>query len=141
MTLGAADSPGLMITLATLTGAARVALGPDLPPFYCDDEDFSTSLVSACDAVSDPVWRMPLWRPYDSMLSSTVADVNNSASGGFAGSITAALFLRRFAPENAVWAHFDIYAWRPKAAPGRPIGGEAQAIRGLFAMLSARYSR
>src|SRR5690606_12136117 len=115
-------------TLATLTGAARVALGPDLPPLYCDDDKFANAVADAARAVADPVWRMPLWKPYAAMLSSPIADLNNAASGSFAGSVTAALFLKRFAPEKAIWAHFDIYAWRPKAAPGRPVGGEAQAI-------------
>jgi leucyl aminopeptidase len=135
MTLGAETEPHLMITLATLTGAARVALGPELPPFYCDDEAFAGRLLAAAQAVNDPVWRMPLWKPYASSLSSTVADINNSPSGSFAGSVIAALFLKRFAPEKAVWAHFDIYAWRAKAAPGRPVGGEAQSLRALFAAL------
>jgi leucyl aminopeptidase len=89
----------------------------------------------------DPVWRMPLWTPYDAMLASTVADVNNSAQGSFAGSVTAALFLKRFAPQGAIWGHFDIYAWRPKASPGRPVGGEAQAIRALFEVFSSRFGR
>ncbi|MFZ5619067.1 MAG: leucyl aminopeptidase family protein, partial [Pseudomonadota bacterium] len=137
MSLGAGDSPHCMITLATLTGAARVALGPELPPFYCDDERFVSAVTSASATVNDPVWRMPLWKPYASMLSSPIADLNNSPGGSFAGSVTAALFLKRFAPETAVWAHFDIYAWRAKAAPGRPVGGEAQAIRALFETLRA----
>jgi leucyl aminopeptidase len=135
MTIGGEDRPDVMLTLATLTGAARVALGPELPPFYCDDEDFAVSVLKAADATCDPVWRMPLWKPYASLLSSPIADLNNSPAGSFAGSVTAALFLKRFAPENAVWGHFDIYAWRAKAAPGRPVGGEAQAIRALFESL------
>ncbi len=135
MALGAEDRPHCMVTLATLTGAARVALGPELPPFYCDDESFAAAVIDAAAAVHDPVWRMPLWKPYASMLSSPIADINNTASGSFAGSVTAALFLKRFAPDDAIWAHFDIYAWRAKAAPGRPVGGEAQAIRALFESL------
>jgi leucyl aminopeptidase len=141
MTYAAEDDPKLLVTLATLTGAARVALGPDLPPFYCDDESFANDVLAASTSTMDPVWRMPLWTPYDAMLSSTVADVNNSAQGSFAGSVTAALFLKRFAPPQGTWGHFDIYAWRPKAAPGRPIGGEAQAIRALFGVFSARFGR
>ena len=124
-----------MITLATLTGAARVALGPELPPFYCDDDAFAARVLGAADAVDDPVWRMPLWKPYAASLSSSVADLNNAPGGGFAGSIIAALFLKRFASESAVWAHLDIYAWRAKAAPGRPVGGEAQSIRALLSAL------
>lgn len=132
MAIGAEDRPHCMVTLATLTGAARVALGPDLPPFYCDDEIFAAAVLKSGADVCDPVWRMPLWKPYASMLTSPIADLNNSPGGSFAGSVTAALFLKRFAPEEGVFAHFDIYAWRPKSAPGRPAGGEAQAIRALF---------
>jgi leucyl aminopeptidase len=135
MALGAEENPKVMVTLATLTGAARVALGPELPPFYCDDEKFAAAVLAAGEKVHDPVWRMPLWKPYASSLSSPIADLNNSPSGSFAGSIMAALFLERFAPEGAIWGHFDIYAWRPKSAPGRPAGGEAQAIRALFEAL------
>lgn len=138
MSLGGEDNPRCMVTLATLTGAARVALGPELPPFYCDDENFASSVLGAATRTHDPVWRMPLWKNYASMLSSPIADINNAAGGSFAGSVTAALFLQRFAPEGSVWGHFDIYAWRPKAAPGRPAGGEAQAIRALFESLKAR---
>jgi leucyl aminopeptidase len=132
MSLGAEDKPHCMVTLATLTGAARVALGPELPPFYCDDDNFVSSVLKSAADVHDPVWRMPLWKPYASMLTSPIADLNNSPGGSFAGSVTAALFLKKFAPDEGVWAHFDIYAWRAKAAPGRPVGGEAQAIRALF---------
>lgn len=139
MALGAEEDPDLMITLATLTGAARVALGPELAPFYCDDDSLVSELESAAAEVADPVWRMPLWRNYEGMLASSLADVNHISGGAFAGSITAALFLSKFAPQSAPWMHFDIYAWRPKAAPGRPVGGEAQAIRGLFEVLRGRY--
>jgi leucyl aminopeptidase len=116
-----------------------VALGPDLAPFYCDDEELVTALESEALRVADPVWRMPLWRGYESMLSSPIADMNHITGGSFAGSVTAALFLKKFASEAARWMHFDIYAWRPKAAPGRPLGGEAQAIRALFEVLRQRY--
>ena len=139
LALGGEDEPDLMISLATLTGAARVALGPELAPFYCDDDALVSELEAAAKKSADPVWRMPLWRGYDSMLSSTIADVNHIAGGSFAGSVTAALFLSRFTPPDGRWMHFDLYAWRPKAAPGRPVGGEAQAIRALFAMLAERY--
>ena len=141
MSLAGEEDPDLMVTLATLTGAARVALGPDLPPFYCDDEGFCAELENAAERIFDPVWRMPLWPAYDKMLSSPIADMNNAPSGGFAGSILAALFLKRFAPEAGVWGHFDIYAWRPKGAPGRPLGGEAQAIRALFNAINVRYTK
>jgi leucyl aminopeptidase len=141
LALGAEEEPDLMISLATLTGAARVALGPDLAPVYCDDDSLVCELESTAAQVADPVWRMPLWRGYQQMLSSTIADVNHISGGSFAGSVTAALFLQRFVPEGGRWMHFDLYAWRPKAAPGRPVGGEAQAIRALFGMIEARYAR
>lgn len=136
---GGEEEPDLMISLATLTGAARVALGPELAPFYCDDGDLVQALEKAAEKTADPVWRMPLWRGYESMLSSQIADVNHISGGSFAGSVTAALFLKKFAGEAARWMHFDLYAWRPKAAPGRPQGGEAQAIRALFEVLEGRY--
>ncbi len=139
LALGGEEDPDLMISLATLTGAARVALGPELAPFYCDDDDLAAALQAASTKLADPVWRMPLWRNYDAMLSSQIADVNHISGGAFAGSITAALFLRRFTPAGGAWMHFDLYAWRAKAAPGRPVGGEAQAIRALFEVLAARY--
>ena len=136
---GGEETPDLMISLATLTGAARVALGPELAPFYSDDEELVSALEAEAASSADPVWRMPLWRGYESMLASQIADVNHISGGSFAGSVTAALFLKKFAGEAASWMHFDIYAWRPKAAPGRPAGGEAQAIRALFEVLSRRY--
>lgn len=135
------EAPDLLVDLATLTGAARAALGPDLPPFYTDDDAFAGELARHCMAVADPVWRLPLWRGYLPMLESKVADINHISGGPFAGSITAALFLSRFVENARTWAHFDIFAWNPKAAPGRPEGGEAQAVRGLFALLSERYGK
>ena len=141
MTYGGEENPDVMVTLATLTGAARVALGPDLPPFYTDDDAFAGEIAEAATNVFDPVWRMPLWANYEQMLSSPIADMNNISGGSFAGSITAALFLKKFAPENGSWAHFDIYGWRPKAAPGRPQGGEAQAIRALFEVFENRFGK
>ncbi|MEM6413781.1 MAG: leucyl aminopeptidase family protein [Pseudomonadota bacterium] len=139
MEYGGEDHPDIMVTLATLTGAARIALGPEVPPVYCDDEDFVGQLLSNAEKEADPIWRMPLWKPYDKMLSSPIADINNAPATGFAGSITAALFLKRFQPKDVTWAHFDMYAWRPNAAPGRPVGGEAQAIRALFRTFSDRF--
>ncbi len=139
LALGAEEAPELMISLATLTGAARVALGPDLAPVYCDDDALVSALEAEAARVADPVWRMPLWRGYESMLSSQIADISHISGGSFAGSVTAALFLKRVPADAARWMHFDIYAWRPKAAPGRPVGGEAQAIRALFETLSRRY--
>ncbi len=133
------EEPELVLDLATLTGAARVALGPDLPPFYTEDDALAAE-VSACAAVeNDPLWRMPLWRGYESMLESKIADIRNAGTGGFAGSISAALFLRKFVTAAKSWAHIDVYAWTPTAKPGRPEGGECQAARALYALLAARY--
>ncbi|MEP6966941.1 MAG: leucyl aminopeptidase family protein [Pseudomonadota bacterium] len=132
-------SPHLTIDLATLTGAARVALGPQVAPFYTADDELAAALAAAAQAVDDPVWRMPLWEGYASALDSDIADIrNDSDPWAQAGSITAALFLRRFAPSGP-WIHFDIFAWNPRARPGWPRGAEVQAIRALFAMLKARY--
>ena len=139
LALGGEANPDLMISMATLTGAARVALGPDLAPFYCDDDGLANALEGHGRQSADPVWRMPLWDGYDGMLSPSIADINHISAGGFAGSITAALFLRRFIPNETPWMHFDIYAWQPKAKPGRPVGGAAQAVRALGAMLRERY--
>ena len=137
--LACEEQPQLLVTLATLTGAARTAVGPDLAPYYTDDEALAAEIAAAAAAEDDPAWRMPFYRPYDSMLSSPVADVNNSPNNGFAGSILAALFLKRFVSGPSAFAHFDIYAWRAKAAPGRPVGGEAQAIRALMRVVAERY--
>ncbi len=134
------EAPDLLIDMATLTGAARVALGPDLPPFYTDDDDLAGELAAAARAQEDPLWRMPLWRPYDAKLSSKVADMNNVTSDAFAGSITAALFLRRFVSKAKSWAHFDIFAWNPSDRPHGPAGGEAQGIRALERVIASRYS-
>jgi leucyl aminopeptidase len=133
------ETPALLIDLATLTGAARVALGPEVVPFYATDEALAFDLARHAAAVADPVWRMPLWKPYLKMLDSKVADINNAGSGGFAGSITAALFLSRFVPPGVRWLHADIFGWNPATEPGRPEGGEAQAIRALYALLRERY--
>ncbi len=135
----AEDKPELILDYATLTGAARVALGPDLPPLFTDDEALAADLLAAGVAQDDPVWRLPLWDGYDEMLKSDIADMVNAPDGGFAGAITAALFLRRFVPTDIAWAHMDVFAWRPSAKPGRPKGGEAYALRASFAMLKARY--
>ncbi|KQU64294.1 cytochrome C oxidase subunit II [Aminobacter sp. DSM 101952] len=133
------EQPEMLVDMATLTGAARVALGPDLPPFYTDDDALAAELAAASGAVEDPIWRMPLWRPYDAKLSSKIADMNNVTSDGFAGSITAALFLKRFVEKTTAWAHFDIFAWNPTDRPHGPAGGEAQAIRALEKVISARF--
>lgn len=133
------EQPEMLVDMATLTGAARVALGPDLPPFYTDDETLAAELSAASLAVEDPIWRMPLWKPYDAKLSSKIADMNNVTTDGFAGSITAALFLKRFVEKTPGWAHFDIFAWNPTDRPHGPTGGEAQAIRALEKVISARF--
>src|SRR6056297_2941364 len=127
----AEDKPDLMISMATLTGAARVALGPDLSPYYTDDAGFATALESAAARVADPVWRLPFHTPYETMIEPGIADLDNAPSGGFAGSITAALFLRRFAGGHD-YSHFDIYGWCPTAAPARPKGGVGMGARALL---------
>jgi leucyl aminopeptidase len=134
------EAPDLLIDMATLTGAARVALGPDLPPFYTDDEAVAAALGAAAAAVNDPLWRMPFWQSYTRLFESPVADMNNSGESGFAGSITAALFLKRFVERARSYVHFDVFGWTPMAKPGRPKGGEAQGIRALFTMIRERYS-
>ena len=133
------EEPELVVDFATLTGAARVALGPDLPPFYTEDDALATDLARLGETVNDPVWRLPLWPPYAPLLDSKVADINHISGGPFAGSITAALFLRRFASAAKAHVHFDVYAWNPKAQPGRPEGGEVQGARLVYALLRERY--
>jgi leucyl aminopeptidase len=133
------EAPQVLVDMATLTGAARVALGPDLPPFYTDDEALASELASASVAVEDPLWRMPLWKPYEAKLASKIADMNNVTTDGFAGSITAALFLKRFVEKTPAWVHLDIFAWNPWERPHGPAGGEAQGIRALEKVLSQRF--
>jgi leucyl aminopeptidase len=133
------EKPDLIVDAGTLTGAARVALGPELPPFYTKDDALAREVDTFALRERDPTWRMPLWPAYDSMLDSKTADVNNVASGGFAGSIICALFLQRFVSAAKAWIHFDVYAWSPSAKPARPEGGECQAARAMFALLKARY--
>jgi len=131
------DKPALIFDFATLTGAARVALGPDVPAFFTDDDRLADELMRAATAENDPLWRLPLWRPYESMLESKVADINN-VGGSQGGAITAALFMRRFVAAES-WVHFDLFAWTSSAKAGRPEGGECQAARALYALLAARY--
>jgi len=133
------DKPDLIADMATLTGAARVALGAEIPPFYTDDDALAVALADCATSENDPLWRMPLWGPYDALLESKVADVNNVSSGNFGGSITAALFLRRFVAAAKAWLHCDIYAWNQSSKPGRPEGAECQAARALYALLVSRY--
>jgi leucyl aminopeptidase len=138
LTRAAEDEPDLIIDFATLTGAARIALGPDLPAMFANDEDLAREIEAAATETEDPLWRLPLWDGYDDMLKSDIADMVNSG-GGMAGTITAALFLRRFVPKTVKWVHLDTFAWRPSAKPGRPKGGEALGLRAAFAMLQQRY--
>jgi leucyl aminopeptidase len=131
------ERPDTVVSFATLTGAARVALGPELPPLYTDDDAFAGAIASAGSRVGDPVWRMPFWAGYESMLDSPVADMNNVSDAPFAGSVTAALFLRRFVRQARRFAHLDIYGWRPAAKALGPKGGEVQGARALFEVLRA----
>jgi leucyl aminopeptidase len=140
LALACEDKPDLLIDLGTLTGAARVALGPDLPPFYTNDEKLALDLARFAKQENDPLWRLPLWPGYDAWLDSKVADINNAPSGTFAGSITCALFLQRFVEGAKTWLHVDIYGWTPSAKPARPEGGECQAARAIFGLLGERYA-
>jgi len=133
------DKPALIVDFATLTGAARVALGPEVAPFFTNDDALADEISRAAADESDPLWRMPLWQPYATMLDSKIADLNNVATGGYGGAITAALFLRRFVTARS-WLHLDIFAWTPVAKPGRPEGAECQAARALYSSLCKRYS-
>jgi leucyl aminopeptidase len=127
--------PKTIVDFATLTGAARVALGPELPAMFCNDEALAKRLVAAADAVEDPIWRLPLWRNYRRLFDSDIADFNNSGRGGFAGAIVAALFLDHFVPDDIAWVHFDTYAWNDVSRPGRPLGGDAQGLRAVLRAL------
>jgi leucyl aminopeptidase len=132
------DQPALLLDFATLTGAARTALGPDIPPFYANDETLAAEYAQAAVETSDPVWRLPMWDAYEAEMDSPIADLKNTGDGAMAGSIYGALFLRRFVTAP-VWAHFDIYAWAPKEKPSRPAGGEAQALRASWAVIKKRF--
>ncbi|MDT9597833.1 leucyl aminopeptidase family protein [Sphingosinicella rhizophila] len=134
------DKAELILDFATLTGAARIALGPDLPALFANEDGLAEALAEAGKALSDPLWPMPLWTDYADMLASDIADIGNAAEGGMAGSITAALFLQKFVPENILWAHFDTFAWRASARPGRPKGGDALGLRAAWRLLSDRYA-
>jgi len=137
----AENQPELIVDFATLTGAARIALGPDLPALFSSDDALAEDILSAGKEIDDPSWRMPLWDPYEEMLKSDVADLANASSTPMAGAVTAAMFLKRFVPKDVPWAHFDTYAWRDKGKPGRPKGGEALGLRAVFIAVSARYGR
>ena len=134
------EKPDLLIDFATLTGAARVALGPDLPALYGNDDATADALLAAGAAEADPAWRMPLWAPYDEMLDSKIADMNNVGGGSFAGSITAALFLQRFVTRADRWLHIDLFGWSPKPRPGRPEGAEPQAMRAVYRLIQQGFS-
>jgi leucyl aminopeptidase len=135
----ATEAPALLVDIATLTGAARVALGPDLPALFCNDDGLATALIAAGAAEDDPLWRMPLWRPYRRLLDSKIADLNNVSEGPQGGAITAALYLQEFVESDIPWAHLDVMAWNNRARPGRPEGAEAQTLRALFGHIAARF--
>jgi leucyl aminopeptidase len=134
------QSPALLLDFATLTGAARIALGPELPALYSNDDALANDWLAAGAQTRDPLWRLPLWQPYVRYLTSHVADIANASSSTMAGSITAAIYLQRFVPKGQAWAHLDVYSWNDSERPGHPVGGEAQALRAAFAMLKARYA-
>jgi leucyl aminopeptidase len=135
---GASEKPTVMIDCATLTGAARVALGTDLPALFCNDDTLADQLIASGKQVAEPVWRMPLFKGYRRLLDSKVADINNAPGVAFGGAITAALYLQEFVPDEVPWAHFDMMAWNNSAKPGRPEGGEAQAARAIFTAIEKR---
>lgn len=139
LTLAQEDDPDWLIDFATLTGAARVALGPELPAMFSSDDALANALLGGGTATRDPVWRLPLWPGYRDMLKSSLADLGNAPEGGFAGAITAALFLERFIDDGRKWAHFDTFAWTPVAKPGRPKGGEALGLRAAWAAIQVSY--
>ena len=141
LTKAGEDKPELIVDFATLTGAARVALGPDLPALFANDDALADDLLKGGTDRDDPLWRMPLWDGYADLLETDIADLGNAGSSAFAGSITAALFLKRFVPDGTAWAHFDTFAWRPSAKHGRPKGGAALGLRAAWAMLQTRYDR
>ena len=139
LTLAGEEKPEFIVDFSTLTGAARVALGPELPAFFCNDDRAAEALLRHAAAEADPFWRLPLWTPYRARLDSKTADINNISDGPFAGAITAALFLQEFVAPGTVWAHFDLYAWNPTARPGRPEGAETQTLRAVFRMIAERF--
>lgn len=141
LTKAAEGTPALIVDFATLTGAARVALGPDLPALFVNDDVAAEAALAAGLGTDDALWRLPLHKGYDELLKSDIADLNNAPEGGFAGAVTAALFLQHFVPAGVPWLHLDTFAWRPAAKPGRPKGGEALGMRAIFALLKERFAR
>lgn len=139
LTEAVADSPTLLIDMATLTGAARVALGTELPAMFANQDDVAEALLKQGVACADPMWRLPLFAPYREHLNSQIADINNNSSEPYGGAISAAIFLKEFVPDTIPWLHFDLMAWNTRAKPGRPVGGEAMGLRALFGYLSARF--
>jgi leucyl aminopeptidase len=138
---GASEKPTMMVDCATLTGAARISLGTDLPALFCNDDELADGLIASGTEIADPMWRMPLYKPYRALLASKVADINNVSGGTFGGAITAALYLQEFVPDDVPWAHFDMMAWNNTSRPGRPEGGEAQAARAIFATIEKRVTQ
>jgi leucyl aminopeptidase len=139
LALADASKPDLLIDMATLTGAARIALGPELPALFATDESLATDVMRVARMEADPVWQLPLWAGYDEELGSKIADLNNVSSSGFSGAIIGGLFLKRFVTETRHWLHLDLYGWNPRERPGRPVGAEPQGIRALYAYLQQRY--
>ena len=139
LTYAGEQHPDLLLDFATLTGAARIALGPDLPALFANDDALANDWIAAGERTRDPLWRLPLWRPYQRYLNSGIADLANAGSR-MAGAVTAALYLERFVPEQQKWAHLDVYAWNDSDRPGRPAGGEALALRSAYEMLKTRYA-
>jgi leucyl aminopeptidase len=135
------EAPELILDFATLTGAARVALGPELPALFANDDSLADDLLAAGTQVSDPLWRMPLWQPYEELFASDIADIANAGDSPFAGAVTAALFLQKFVKPETPWAHLDTFAWRATAKPGRPKGGDALGLRAAWTMLKRRYAQ
>lgn len=140
LALACEEKPDIILDFATLTGAARVAMGPDIPPFFTNDDNIANDIMNHSDTNFDPLWQLPLYPPYKKLLASNVADINNVTTSSFGGAITAALFLKHFISDGISWAHFDVYAWNSSASPGRPKGGEAMGLRAVFSYLNEKFS-
>jgi leucyl aminopeptidase len=138
---GDEEKPDFMVCMATLTGAARVALGPDVPPFFTDSDKLAGAISKAAKSQADPLWRLPFWDPYEPVIEPDVADLDNAPKGGFGGAITAALFLRRFVEDAMDFVHLDLYGWTPVAKPGRTVGGACQSARAMLQVIEREYCR